>query len=147
MVRSIEQLLRKQGITTSHLSPDKFRKPTVKEERWLTRDEAVTCLKIWASQNIPRHNLYYSLMSKTEITSGVENAYLTGMIGQLIELIRESDEDPVSVVAGYYSDMDEILSTSDDNHFITHRVAGYLENAAHDVLLFLKEIEKEMNRE
>ena len=137
MVRSIEQLLRKQGITTT----------PIKEERWLTRDEAITCLKIWSVQNIPRHNLYYSLMSKTEITSGVENAYLTGMIGQLIELIRESDEDPVSVVAGYYSDMDEILSTSDDNHFITHRVAGYLENAAHDVLLFLKEIEKEMNRE
>ena len=137
MVRSIEQLLRKQGITTT----------PIKEERWLTRDEAITCLKIWSAQNIPRHNLYYSLMSKTEITSGVENAYLTGMIGQLIELIRESDEDPVSVVAGYYSDMDEILSTSDDDHFITHRVAGYLENAAHDVLLFLKEIEKEMNRE
>ena len=137
MVRSIEQLLRKRGIMTT----------PVKEERWLTRDEAIVCLRIWSAQNIPRHNLYYSMMSKTEITSGVENAYLTGMIGQLIELIRESDEDPVSVVAGYYSDMDEILSTSDDDHFITHRVAGYLENAAHDVLLFLKEIEKEMNRE
>lgn len=146
MIRSIEQLLRKRGITTSHIPSEKFRDPSVTDEKWLSRDEAITCLRIWAAQNIPRHNLYFSMMSKTEITSGVEHVYLTGMIGQLIELIRESDEDPVSVVAGYYQEMDDVLSTSDDDHFITHRVAGYLENASHDVLLFLKEIEKEMNR-
>lgn len=145
-MRSVEQLLRKRGIVTNHISPYKFQTPSVTDGKWLTKDEAVTCLKVWASQNIPRHNLYYSMMSKTEITSGVENAYLTGMISRLIELIRESDEDPVSVVAGYYQRMDELLSESDDDHFITHRVAGYLENASHDVLLFLRSMEKEMNR-
>jgi len=147
MVRSIEQLLRKRGIVTNHIPSAQFRPPSVTDGKWLSREDAVRCLKIWAEHNIPRHNLYYSVMSKTEITSGVEHAYLTGMIEQLIELVRESDEDPVSVVYGYYQEMDDLLSTSDDDHFITHRVAGYLENAAHDVLLFLKEIEKEMNRE
>jgi len=140
LARSIDSLLWKRGITTMGI-PEK-----VRNERWLTRDEAIVLLKVWRDQNVPKHNLYFPAIVKKIIASGTENVYLTGMINELIERIRESNDDPITTVADYYYEMDEVLATSDEDHFITHRFAGYMERASYDVLLFLKEKEKEMNR-
>jgi len=62
----------------------------------------------------------------------------------LIRRIENGKEDPITEVAMYYYDMDEILATSDDDHYITHRFAGYMEEAAHAVLNYLqkKDIER-----
>lgn len=140
MARSIDSLLWKRGISTMNV-PEKIR-----NERWMTREEAIAWLKVWREQNIPKHNLYFPILIKQKISSGVDNVYLTGMIEELIERIRESDDDPVTTVANYYYEMDEVLATSADDHFITHRFAGYMERASYDVLLFLKDKEKEMNK-
>ena len=140
MARSIDSLLWKRGVVTTSV-PEK-----VRNERWLTRDEAIAWLRVWEDQNVPKHSLYFPVIAKRIITSGVENVYLTGMIKELTERIRESNDDPITAVANYYYEMDEVLATSDDDHFITHRFAGYMERASYDVLLFLKEKEKEMNR-
>ena len=139
MARGIDSLLWKRGVATTSV-PEK-----VRNERWLTREEAIAWLKIWRDQNMPKHNLYFPAIVRKTIASGTENVYLTGMINELIEQIRESNDDPVTTVANYYYEMDEVLATSDDDHFITHRFAGYLERASYDALLFLKEKEKEMN--
>ena len=128
MARSIDAVLWKRGIVTTGIS-SKF-----KNEKWMTREEAVVWLRVWKDQNVPKHNLYFSVMNPKRITSGTENVYLTGMINELIELVRESNDDPITTVANYYYEMDEVLAMSDDDHFITHRVAGFLERASYDVL-------------
>ena len=142
-MRNVDDVLLRRGVITR---PVGFDYRNMKEEKWMTRDEAVTWLTVWREQNVPKHNLYFPITIKRSITSGVENVYLNGMIDELIERVRESNEDPITAVAEYYYEMDEILATSDDDHYITHRFAGYMERASYDVLIFLKEKEKEMNR-
>lgn len=65
----------------------------------------------------------------------------------MIRKIRHSDEDPVEVVHGIYSNLDWILGESDDDHFETHRFAALMEYEAGDILRYLKTIEKEQNED
>lgn len=136
MTRDIDDILWKRGISSC---------PPVKEERWLTREEAVALINEWKKENIPKYNLHFSTMNKSRITSGVENVYLTVMTNELIERIRNSDDDPITTVAEYTHFMDNILAVSDIDHTITHQFTSYMGSASYDVLLYLKETEKEMN--
>lgn len=141
-MRKIDDVLLRRGVITR--SPFHDWNGT-KEERWMTPTEAVCWLFVWRAQNVPKFGLYFPVLAKRFITSGVEAVYQNGMINQLIYLIQHSDEDPITVVARYHAEMDEILSTCDDDHFITHRFAGYMERASFEVLQYLKSKEKEMN--
>lgn len=134
MIRSEEALLYRNGISTA----------SVDLRQWLTREEAVVWLTAWLDMTAPKYNLDFSFAIKRRITSGLENVYLTGMVDELIERIRNSNDDPITVVANFYYEMDDILAMSDDDHFITHRFASFMENAAHDALFFLQKKEKEM---
>lgn len=135
-IRNEDDVLYAKGIITTGAGTDK--------PRWLTREEAVVWLMAWKDQYVPKYNLDFGPGIKRRITSGLEHVYLTGLIDELIERVREGKEDPITEVAMYYYDMDEILATSDDDHYITHRFAGFMENAAHDVLGYLQKKEKEM---
>ena len=116
-------------------------------ERWMTKDEAIVWLNVWRETSIPKYNLVFSTSFRSfYISSGVKNVYLNGLIDELISRVRESDHDPITTVAEYNYEMDNILAMSDIGHTITHRFAGFMERASYDVLLFLKEKEKEMNQ-
>lgn len=136
MQQNADEVLYEKGITCF---PARKNKP-----RWLTREEAVCLLFAWKDQNIPKYNLDFGPRMKMVITSGLENVYLTGLIDELIERIRNGYMDPISEVAEYWYEMDEILATSDDDHFITHRFAGFMANSAYEVLNYLKKKEKEL---
>ena len=136
MIRETDDILYRRGITTH---------PEAKEEPpWLTRDEAVCWLMAWRDHYIPQYNLDFGPRMKRTITSGLENVYLNGLIDELIERVRNGTEDPITEVAMYYYEMDEVLALSDDDHLITHRFASYMENAAHAVLSYLQKKEREM---
>ena len=116
------------------------------KDRPLTKEEAVALLIVWRDQNIPKYNLDFSPAIKRHITSGLENVYLNGLWGILMDQIRDSPYDPITVVANYYYEMDDILAMSDDDHFVTHRFASVMENAAHDIMSFLMEQERSLNQ-
>lgn len=113
--------------------------------RVLNKDEAVTWLMAWRNENVPVYNLDFSEKMKYCITSGLEFIYLNQLVDILIDRIRQSPFDPITEVANYYYEMDDVLAMSDDGHYITHRYASYMENAAHDILNYLTRKEKEMN--
>ena len=113
--------------------------------RVLNKDEAVTWLMTWRKENIPLYHLDFSEKMKYCITSGLEFIYLNQLVDILIDRIRQSPFDPITEVANYYYEMDDVLAMSDDGHYITHRYASYMENAAHDILNYLTRKEKEMN--
>lgn len=141
-----DRYLRQQGITTR---PADFPWQKMDDaERWLTKDEAIELINIWRHEAIPTKNLYYATIqcSKIHLSSGVRNAYLNVMLDLLIERIRKSDHDPITVVATYNYDMDNILAMSDMEHQITHRFAGFMERSSYDLLLYLKDKEKELNQ-
>ena len=140
MNKDIDQILHERGIMTRRYA---FNGGKV-IPRELTKTEALTYLKVWSEMNIPKYNLHYPMKTKWSITSGVENVYLTEMIHELSILILKSNEDPVSVVAEYQHEMDEVLALSDNRHTITHYFAGYLERASYDLLLYLKDKEREV---
>ena len=102
-------------------------------------------INVWREMNVPKHNLRFPTMTKWSITSGVEYVYLNFMVDELIDRVRKSQYDPITAVAEYYYEMDEILSMSDNDHHITHYFAGYMERESYDVLNYLREKEKEMN--
>lgn len=110
----------------------------------MTKEEGVACLRAWKNHYVPKFNLDFGPGIKRRITSGLENVYLTALIEDLIERIRNSEFDPITEVAMYYYEMDEILALSDDDHFVTHRFAGFMEESAHDILNFLQKIEAEL---
>ena len=137
LIRNVDDILRERGIITT---------PKEDDYVWMTREEAIAYMRAWKDFFIPKYNLDFSYRIKTRLTSGSEYVYATGMINDLIERVRESNYDPITTVAMYYYEMEEVLATSDDSHFITHRIAGYLENASYSVLSYLQKKEKEMNQ-
>ena len=146
MEAEIDKVLRERGITTRPVNyPWKLMDDA---EKWMTRGEAIAWLNEWRKECIPRFNLTFVPVSKLSrgYSSGWKNVYLNGLIDQLIERIRKSHHDPVTVVAEYNWEMDGILTMSDLSHKVTHQFAGFMERASYEVLLFLKEKEKEMNR-
>ena len=110
----------------------------------MTKEEAVVCLLAWKDRYVPKHNLDFGPEMKRGITSGLENVYLNGLIEDLIERIRNSEFDPITEVAMHYYELDELLATSDDDHFITHRFVGYMEDSTHAILSYLQKIEREI---
>ena len=114
------------------------------ESWYMTKQEAVVWLMAWADDYIPEYNLDFGPAMKHRITSGMTNVWLHGLINELIHRILAGMEDPITEVAMYYYEMDEILALSDDDHLITHRFAGFMEEWAHCVLSYLKKKEKEM---
>lgn len=121
----------------------------------MTREEGVMWLKAWREIYIPKAmEKYRSLEPKKngqldfspkclhKITSGVEYVWLNGLVDDLIRRVEEGEWDPVTEVAMYYTDMDAVLAISPDNHFITHRFAGFMAENAHDILWFLMRKEK-----
>ena len=95
-------------------------------DRLLTVREAVLLLNEWRRLNIPRYNLDFSIGFSRAITSG-------------------RHDDPITEVANYYYELDEVLAMSDDDHYVTHRFASYMENATHDIMNYLHKKEKELN--
>lgn len=114
------------------------------EPRYMTREEAVVWLMAWAEHYIPKYNLDFSPAMKQRITSGVSYVWLHGLINELIDRVRNGTEDPITEVAMFYYEMDEVLALSDDNHLVTHRFAGFMEEWAHCILSYMKKKEKEM---
>ena len=141
MKKDIDQILHERGIMTRRYAYNEGK--VIPRE--LTQREGLIYLKVWGELNIPKYNLHYPMMTKWSITSGVENAYLTGMVRELSRRILKSNEDPVTVVAEYNHEMDEVLALSSDDHTITHYFAGFLERSSYDLLLYLKDKEKEVN--
>lgn len=118
---------------------------TQDEDRFLTKKEAVALLFAWREANSPKYNLDYRFGYSRYITSGVEHSFIEELLSTLIERIRNSNQDPITEVASYYYEMDEVLATSDDDHFITHNFASFMENKAHDIMNYLRKCEKEIN--
>lgn len=121
----------------------------------MTQKEGVAWLEAWREIHIPIAMQKYSLLEPKmngeldfspkclqKITSGVEYVWLNGLVDDLIKRVRDGEWDPVTEVAMYYEEMDAVLATSPDNHFITHRFAGFMAENAHDILWFLMKKEK-----
>lgn len=141
----LDRYLRQQGISTR---PMDFPWQKMDDnERWLTKDEAIRLINEWREEAIPTKNLYYARIkcSLVQFSSGVRNAYLNTMLDYLIERIKKSDHDPITVVATYNYEMDDVLAMSDADHRVTHRFAGFMERSSYDLLLYLKDKEKELN--
>ena len=142
----IDEILQKRGISTS--AYDRPWKELKSPEHWLTKDEAIMLLKIWKQEYILNHNLYYIAVSKIRnygYSSGFKHSYLNTLIDILIDRIQNSDHDPITTVAEFNYMMDDVLAMSDNDHRLTHRFAGFMERASYEVLLYLKEKEKELN--
>lgn len=144
---SIDETLQERGISTSRygLPTEKLKLP----EHWLTKEEAVLLLNIWKEEYIQKHNLYYMPISRIRdygYSSGFKYAYLCEMIDMLVVRICHSKHDPITTVAEFNYEMDDVLAVSDDDHRITHRFAGFMERSSYEVLLYLKEKEKELNK-
>ena len=146
MEENIDRLLRKRGVTC--YSKDLNWKNMDGPEKIMTKEEALAWLSVWRSENIPKYNLYFPPVAymKRGICSGMKNIYLNGLVDELAERIRMGRYDPVTTVADYNYEMDNLLAMSDNNHHVTHRFVGFMERASYEILLFLKEKEKEMNR-
>ena len=143
----IDEALQKKGISTA--AYNKPWKELNGPERWLTKDEAIDLLNIWRRDYILHHNLYYVAVSKIRnygYSSGFMHAYKECMIDILIDRIRKSDHDPITTVAEFNYEMDDVLAVSDNDHRLTHRFAGFMERSSYEVLLYLKDKEKELNQ-
>lgn len=114
-------------------------------DRLLTVREAVLLLNEWRRLNIPRYNLDFSIGFSRALTSGHEYVFLNYLVDYLIKRIEKGHDDPITEVANYYYELDEVLAMSDDDHYITHRFASYMENATHDIMNYLHKKEKELN--
>ena len=137
-MRDIDAILYRNGVA---VMTDKKNEP----EKWLTKEQAIAWLAVWRDCRVPKYNLDFSIRTKRGISSGTESAYISHLLNTLIERIRESNDDPLTVVGRFWYAMDEILATSDDDHYITHQFAGFMENETHRILNFLQRKEKEMN--
>lgn len=140
-----DDILRQQGITTrpSNFPWNKMDGPV----HWLTKDEAIMFINEWRKEAVPQNNLYFSriLPNKFHLSSGFKNVYANAMLDLLIERIKKSDHDPITVVAQYNYEMDDILAVSDMDHHVTHYFASFMERESYDLLLYLKDKEKELN--
>lgn len=114
------------------------------EPRCLTKDEAIVWILAWAETSIPKYNRDYQSSMRNHITSGVAASWMQGLVDELIDRIRNGTEDPITEVAMYYYEMGDIIERSDDDHVITHRFAGFMEEWSHCILSYLKKKEQEM---
>lgn len=110
----------------------------------MTREQAVVWLMAWREQYIPKYNLDFSDNIKRYVTTGVASVWMNALVDDLIDRVQNGTEDPITEVAMYYYDMDEVLALSDDSHLVTHRFAGFMEEWAHTILSYLQKKEREM---
>lgn len=137
-----------RGVVINDTAPLSFCDGYGKEGDWMTNAEGVIWLKAWKRERVPKYNLYFPRRTlKNGISSGIEAVWQNCLIDELIERVRNSEFDPVTEVAMYYYEMDEVLAMSDDDHFITHRFAGYMSEQAHAILSYLQKIEKERHQD
>lgn len=65
------------------------------------------------------------------------------LVDYLIREIKNSTDDPIHTVQGFYSYLDWILGDSDDDHFETHRFAARMDYETGNILRYLKDMERE----
>ena len=111
----------------------------------MTREQAISLLRRYR-RDVYRYNSNYVLFAKRN-TFFQTCVYGRFLIDELIRKIRHSAKDPISVVSGIYSDLDEVLGDSDDDHFQTHRFAAMVEYEAGNILRYLRTVEKERNED
>ena len=126
-----------------------------KEATWLTRNEGLMWIRAWREIYIPKRirdwapwkgkKLDFGPKSRKTVTSGVAWVWMNGLADELEERIAKGADDPVSEVAAYLDEMDEVLALSDESHYVTHRYAAFMWDAAHDALWYLMRKEQTRN--
>lgn len=105
----------------------------------MTREEAIDWLRRYR-RGIPRFNYGFGVLRKNP--DFLRQAFEQHVVSELIGRIqKQPDRDPIQVVYGLYSMLDDVLSSSNDDHFITHQYASMMENISRDILRYLREKE------
>lgn len=74
-----------------------------------------------------------------------EEAYTRYLCRRLIEDVCRSEEDPILVIRRLYWMLDDVLSESDEDHFITHSNCSRMLNIVGGILERLRKEERRRN--
>ena len=97
----------------------------------MTKEMAIRCIRLW-KRTIPKHNFSGWLVNSFDFKRACWEEYAADL---LIRRIRESSpqETPAEVILRFERQMEDILSSSDDGHVLTHTFASVMENTARDI--------------
>lgn len=111
----------------------------------MTQEEAISLLRRYR-RNVYRCNPHFVIFPKKNgcFQTCVYGGYL---VRELIRKIHESEDVPIQVVSRAYSELDDILGDSDDDHFETHRFAAKMEHECGNVLRYLRTVERKKNED
>lgn len=111
----------------------------------MTREEAISLLRRYR-RDVYRYNEKSVIFPKRNAHFKI-CVYGRFLVDDLIRRIAVSYEDPIKVVSRRYSELDEILGDSDDDHFETHAFAALMEYEAGNVLRYLETVERKKNED
>ena len=101
----------------------------------MTREEAISLLRRYR-RDVYRYNEKTVIFPKRNAYFKI-CVYGRFLVDDLIRKIMHSYDDPIRVVSRRYSELDEILGDSDDDHFETHAFAALMEYECGNVLRYL----------
>ena len=106
----------------------------------MTREEAIWWLRKYR-RDIPKFNYsWYGVLRKN--AEFIHNGFEQYLVMEVIDRIqKEPDRDPIAIIKDIYDMTDDVLSESEDDHFITHNCASMMELIARDMLRYLREKE------
>ena len=111
----------------------------------MTREEAISLLRRYR-RDVYRYNEKTVIFPKRNAHFKI-CVYGRFLVDDLIRKIMHSYDDPIRVVSRRYSELDEILGDSDDDHFETHAFAALMEYECGNVLRYLTTIERTENED
>ncbi len=105
----------------------------------MTREEAIYWLRRYR-RSIPRFNYGFGVLRNNP--EFLYQSFEQHIVATLIDKIQIfPNRDPINIVYRVYVNLDEVLSCSDDDHFITHNCASMMERITRDILRYLREKE------
>lgn len=111
----------------------------------MMQEEAISLLRRYRRNVYQRHSGSVTFLKRdVYFQTCVYGRYL---VSELIRKIHESEDDPIQVVSRAYSELDDILGDSDDDHFETHRFAARMEHECGNVLRYLWTVERKKNED
>ena len=111
----------------------------------MTREEAISLLRRYR-RDVYRYNEKTVIFPKRNAYFKI-CVYGCFLVDDLIRKIMHSYDDPIRVVSHRYSELDEILGDSDDDHFETHAFAALMEYECGNVLRYLTTVERKKNED
>lgn len=102
----------------------------------MTQEEAIRKLRFYRRYVYDRaaETMWFPQQSSVFTTS----VYGSFLVDELIRKIYHSGADPIFLVGQMYTQLDDVLSESDDDHFVTHEFAAIMEAECGNILRFLQ---------